>query len=177
VRKISTIASASLLVVAAGVGIAACGGISTIATSTTSTTATSSFDPSAVPRPTGPLSAPKVSVVDEENYLRDATEADPALATYVNDDGSVALKALLTDGSAFCAFLARGGGIDDAMVSLAIGARGVETTTHLPSTVATFNAIEATALLTLCPSEQDLVPAADRKNIRALGEALAGTSG
>jgi hypothetical protein len=121
--------------------------------------------------------APKASVGDEANYLKDVTEADPALATYASNNGNVALQALLTDGSAFCAFLARDGGVDDAIVSLAIGARGVEKTTHLPSTVTTFNTIEASALLTLCPSEQVLVPAADREKIRALGKALAGASG
>jgi len=178
-RKIPSVASAGMFVVAAGVGFAACGGAASIATSTTTaaTTTTSLVGPSAVSRPTGPLAAPKVSGADEENYLRDVTEADPALATYVSNDGNVALKALLTDGAAFCAFLARGGGIDNAMVSLAIGAKGVESTTHLPSTVTTYNTVEATAMLTLCPSEQVLLPAAARKNIQSLSEALGRTSG
>jgi hypothetical protein len=177
-RRLSTLVSAGTLVIAAGASIAGCGGSSAIATSTTSTIPT---NPSYLPiRPssTAPLSAPKVSASGEAAYLEDVSEADPALATYANGGGSVALKALLTDGSAFCAFLTRGGGIDDAMVSLAIGARGVEKSTHLPSTVATFNTIEAAALITLCPSEQVLLPAADRTRIRALADALAaGTSG
>jgi hypothetical protein len=92
----------------------------------------------------------------------------------VQAQGNVALRALLTDGSAFCAFLGRGGGIDNAMASVVIGARSVEPQTHLPSTVTTFNAIDAVALLTLCPSEQKLVPAQDRAKIRQLGNALAG---
>lgn len=166
--------AAGLFIVAAGAGGAACGGTAATTTSTTSTPLT---DPSTVPRSTGPLSAPKVSAGAEADYLKDVAEVDPVLATYASDDGSVAIRALLTDGSAFCAFLARGGGIDDAMVSLAIGAKGVEKTTHLPSTVTTFNTIEASALLTLCPSEQVLVPASDRKKIRSLGGALAGASG
>ena len=60
------------------------------------------------------------------------------------------------------------------MASVVIGARSVEPETHLPSTVTTFNAIDSIALLTLCPSEQRLVPGADRSRIRALGQALAG---
>lgn len=105
--------------------------------------------------------------------MTDVVQADPPLAAYVQGEGNVALRALLTDGSAFCAFLQRGGGIDSAMVSLAVGAASVETQTHLPSTVTTFNTVEAVALLTLCPSEQSLVPASNRSRIRALGEALA----
>lgn len=121
--------------------------------------------------------APKASDAADTDYLKDVTEADSALATYVSEHGNVALKALLTDGSAFCAFLARGGGIDNAMISVAIGARNLEKTTHLPSNVTTFNTIEASALLTLCPSEQTLLPPVDRKKIRSLGQELAGTSG
>jgi hypothetical protein len=101
-------------------------------------------------------------------------KADPGLGTYVQSEGNVALRALLTDGSAFCAFLQAGGGIDNAMASVVIGARSVELQTHLPSTVTTFNAIDAVSLLTLCPSEQRLVPAAAWAKIRALGKALAG---
>jgi hypothetical protein len=92
-------------------------------------------------------------------FLTGVTEADPALATYEQAQGSVALRALLTDGSAFCAFLQRGGGIDNAMIDLAVGARSVEAQTHLPSSVTTFTTVEAVALLTLCPSYQSLLPA------------------
>jgi hypothetical protein len=119
------------------------------------------------------LSAPKVSPAEEALYLTDVTEADPSLATYEQQQGNVALRALLTDGSAFCGFLAQGGGIDTALVDLAIGARSVESQTHLPTTVTTFNAIEAVALLTLCPSEQKLLPATDESKIHDLGAALA----
>ncbi len=87
--------------------------------------------------------------------------------------GEVALRAMLTDGAAFCAFLRRGGGTDNAMVSVAVGAQSVESRTHLPSSVTTYNAIEAVALLVLCPSEQDLVPVSDRSRIHELSEALA----
>ena len=41
----------------------------------------------------------------------------------------------------------------------------------------TYNTVEATAMLTLCPSEQVLLPAAARKNIQSLSEALGRTSG
>lgn len=109
--------------------------------------------------------------------MTDVTEADPALATYEQKQGNVALRALLTDGSAFCAFLQRGGGIDNAMVSVVVGARSQEAQTHLPLSVATFNSVDAVALLTLCPSDQKLVPASDRSKIRQLGHTLADRSG
>ena len=101
------------------------------------------------------------------------TEVDPVLATYVQKQGNVALRALLTDGSAFCAFLQRGTGIDNALAAVAIGARGEEAKTHLPLSVTTFNSIEAVALLTLCSRDQKLLPASDRSKIRELGDALA----
>ena len=66
-------------------------------------------------------------------YLSDVTLADPALVTYEQKQGNVALRALLTDGSAFCALLKRGGGIDEALVAEATGVRGTESQTHLPS--------------------------------------------
>jgi hypothetical protein len=43
--------------------------------------------------------------------------------------------------------------------------------------VTTFNAVEAVALLTLCPSEQRFLPAADRTKIGNLGASLTGRSG
>ena len=119
------------------------------------------------------MTAPKTTPVKDSQYLLDVTKADPALGTYVQDHGNVALRALLTDGAAFCAFLKRGGGIDAALTSVAIGAKSVEAQTHLPLKVVTFNTMEAVALLTLCPSEQKLLPATDRSKIRALGRALA----
>jgi hypothetical protein len=79
---------------------------------------------------------------------------------------------MLTDGSAFCAFLRRGGGIDDALLNVLAGARSVESQTHLPSGIATFNAIEAVGLIDLCPSEQKLVPAAIRTKLHRLHAAL-----
>jgi len=105
--------------------------------------------------------------------MTDVTVADPALVTYEQKQGNVALRALLIDGSAFCALLKRGGGIDEALVAEATGARSTELQTHLPLSVATFNTIEAVALLRLCPSEQKLVPASVRSKIRNLGKALA----
>ena len=139
------------------------------AATTTSSKPTSSSEPTR----SAPLSAPKTSVAQDEQFLTKVTEADPALATYEQKQGNVALRALLTDGSAFCAFLQRGAGIDNALADVAIGARGEEAKTHLPLSVTTFNSIEAVALLTLCPDDQKLLPASDRSKIRELGNALA----
>jgi hypothetical protein len=105
--------------------------------------------------------------------MSDVTVADPSLVTYERKRGNVALRALLTDGSAFCALLKREGGIDAALVAEATGARSTESQTHLPLSVTTFNTIEAVALLRLCPSEQKLLPAPVRTKIRNLGKALA----
>jgi hypothetical protein len=121
-----------------------------------------------------PLTGPKTTAAKDSQYLLDVAKADPALSSYVQQHANVALRALLTDGAAFCAFLRRGGGIDAALTSVAIGARSVESQTHLPLKVVTFNTMEAVALLTLCPSEQQLVPAADRRKIRKLGRTLSG---
>ena len=119
-----------------------------------------------------PLVAPRTSDAQDTEYLSDVARADPALNSYIQAQGNVALRALLTDGTAFCAFLQRGGGIDNAMTSLVIGANSVQSQTHLPATVTTFNTIDAVALLTLCPTEQKLLPAADRSRIQALAKAL-----
>ena len=119
------------------------------------------------------LAAPAASVVDDGRYLAEVTEADPSLAKYEKSKGNVALRSLLTDGSAFCAFLQRDGNLDDAMVSVVVGARQVQAQTNLPMTVTTFNAIDAVALLTLCPSLQKYVPPASLSKIRALGASIA----
>ena len=122
------------------------------------------------------MSAPRDSVAQDGQYLTEVTEADPALVTYEKSDGNVALRSLLTDGSAFCAFLQRDGDIDGAMVSVAEGAQQDESKTHLPLSVTTFNAVDAVALLTLCPSLEKAVPASDMVKIRALGASLSGMS-
>jgi hypothetical protein len=127
--------------------------------------------------PLTPLTAPKSSTVEDTEYLADVAQADGALASYIQTQGNVALQALLTDGSAFCAFLQRDADIDDAMASVADGARGVESQTRLPMTVATFNTIDAVALLTLCPSEQKLLPAAEQAKISQLGRELTSQPG
>ncbi len=124
-----------------------------------------------------PLSVPKTTFAQDTKFFTDVTEADPALVAYEQQQGNVALRALLTDGAAFCALLRRGSGIDDALVAEADGARGTESQTHLPLSITTFNTIEAVALLTLCPSEQTLVPASDRSKIRDLGRALGKRAG
>jgi hypothetical protein len=131
------------------------------------------------PAPTtgGPLVAPKTTTTQDAQYFTDLARADPDLSSYVNHYGNVALKALITDGSAFCAFLARGGGIDNAMSSVVIGANSVKDQTHLPSSVATFNAIDAVALITLCPGEQKLLPPAQQSTIRSLDNSLGSPSG
>lgn len=138
-----------------------------------SAAAASSSGPTSSLRPTTPLVAPKTSVAQDRKYLTDVTVADPGLVGYEQRQENVALRALLTDGSAFCALLKRGGGIDDALVAEASGARSTEAKTHLPLKVSTFNSIEAVALLTLCPSEQKLVPPSVRSKIHMLGKALA----
>jgi hypothetical protein len=119
-----------------------------------------------------PLAGPKTTAAKDSQYLLDVAKVDPALSSYVQQHGNVALRALLTDGAAFCAFLSRGGGIDAALTSVAVGARSVEAQTHLPLKVLTFNTMEAVALLTLCPADQKLIPAADRAKIRKLGRAV-----
>ena len=129
------------------------------------------------PTTTAPLTAPVTSPEQDAQYFTEVAEADPTLAAYEQKQGNVALRALLTDGSAFCAFLARGDGIDKSLVSVAVGARGDEAQTHLPLSVTTFNAVEAVALLALCPSDQRLLPAADRGRVQALGASLTGRSG
>ena len=128
---------------------------------------------SSVPASPARLSAPRDSVSQDGRFFTDVTEADPGLATYEQQQGNVALRALLTDGSAFCAFLQRGGGVDNALVAVAEGARDDESQTHLPLSVTTFNTIESVALLTLCPSYQRLLSPAARSKIRDLGQALA----
>jgi hypothetical protein len=119
-----------------------------------------------------PLTAPGSSVASDAQFLSDVTEVDPTLTTYEKQAGNVALRSLLTDGSAFCAFLQRDGDMDTAMVSVVVGARQVEAQTHLPLSVTTFNAVDSVALLTLCPSLQSVVPSSDLAKIRKLGAEL-----
>ncbi|MGA7835435.1 MAG: hypothetical protein WCA31_09550 [Acidimicrobiales bacterium] len=174
-RSPRTIAVACLLlaVIAAGVALAVHEG----GTAATATTTTSTSTPATEPPSTKPLSAPSVSVAADGLFLTDVTEVDPALVAYEKSEGNVALRSLLTDGSAFCALLERDHDIDGAMVSVAVGARQVESTTHLPLSVTTFNAVEAVAILTLCPSLEKFVPPSDMTKIRALGNSLTGSSG
>jgi len=159
----------------------ACGSSATVAstTSTSGATTPTTAAPSGptTSAPSGGLTAPAASAADEARFVTEVGEVDPALATYEQARGDVALRALLTDGSAFCAFLVRGGGIDQALVAVAQGAAADESQTHLPQSVTTFNAVESVALLTLCPSEQSLLPSATRARIRSLGATLAGRSG
>jgi hypothetical protein len=137
----------------------------------TTTLVTTTTAPPLVSR-TAPLS----SVASDAQFLSDVTEVDPALVQYEKKSGNVALRSLLTNGSAFCAFLRRSRDIDTAMVSVVVGARHVEARTHLPMTVTTFNAVDSVALLTLCPSLETTVPTSDRVRIRALGATLDGAS-
>lgn len=161
----------ALVVGLAGVSFIAAGCSSasshTASRSTANTTGTTT-----VTGQTGPLQAPQATPQQDGDYLTDVTEVDPTLANYAQSGGEVAARALLTDGSAFCAFLARDRAVDPALVSLAVGARSVESQTKLPLGVTTFNTIEAVALLTLCPAEQALLPASDRSHIAQLGRSL-----
>jgi hypothetical protein len=150
----------ALLSVAAGA--AACGSAgSGAASSTTSGSKADGFV------------TPKTTVSQDSTYLLDVVKADPGLSTYAQS-GQVADKALLVDGIAFCGYLHQGGGIDRALTSVAAGAQSLESTTHLPMSVTTFNTIEGVALVVLCPSEQKLLPSADQVKIRQLGRQLAG---
>ena len=122
--------------------------------------------------PPPPLQAPRTSAAQDTKFFTDVAEADPKLAAYEHKEENVALRALLTDGSAFCALLKRGGDLNDVLVEEATGARGTESQTHLPLSVTTFNTIESVALLALCPSEQKLLPASVRTKIHDLGKSL-----
>jgi hypothetical protein len=143
--------------------VASCGpSVGAAAAATTTSTSASSK----------PLSVPKTTVQEDSKFFTDVTEADPGLVTYEQKHGNLALEALLTAGSAFCALLKRGGGIDEALVEEAQGARSTETQTSLPLSVTTLNTIESVSLLTLCRSEQKLVPASVRSKIRRLSVQL-----
>jgi hypothetical protein len=136
----------------------------------------STADAAGSPTTVARLEAPKTSYAQDTLYFQDLAKVDQNLTTYVDKEQQVALQALLTDGSAFCAFLARGDGIDVALEDTALGADSVEKKTHLPRSVKTFNSIEAVALVTLCPSEQKLLPKADEAHIKALEHALSAPS-
>jgi len=166
---LSTLTLAVVCALSALPGVA---GASSLAAAASSSASHSTTSTSTSTKSSGPLHAPKTSLEQDQKYFTDITEADPALVTYEQQQGNVALRALLTDGSAFCALLARGGGLDQALVGEAEGARNAESTTHLPLSVTTFNTIEAVSLLTLCPSEQKLVPASVKSKIRRLGALL-----
>jgi hypothetical protein len=159
---------------AATIAVTACGSSTPAAAPTTRRAAAPTTAAAPPTTASGPLVGPETTPVQDGAYFSDLARIDPDLATYVNSNGNVALQALLTDGSAFCAFLRRGGGIDNAMTSLVIGAKSVQSQTHLPASVTTFNAIDATSLVVLCPDEQSLIPAADRTKIRQLAAVLAG---
>jgi hypothetical protein len=162
-------AAMMLVLLAVPIGVTACG--------QSKPTGSAASTPAKLSTPSTPLSAPKTSFAQDTKFFTDVTLADPALVTYEQKHGNVALQALLTDGSAFCALLKQGGGIDRALVAEAEGARSTESKTGLPLSVTTFNTIESVALLTLCPSEQSLVPIAVKAKIRNLGDALAHRAG
>jgi hypothetical protein len=124
-----------------------------------------------------PLRAPKTTNAQDSRYFTEVAEADPALASYEQKQGNVALRALLTDGAAFCALLKHEKEIDVSLVEEATAARSSEARTHLPLSVTTFNTVESVALLTLCQSEQKLLPASDRTKVRNLGETFTTPAG
>jgi hypothetical protein len=136
-----------------------------------------STPPTTSPKSSSPLRAPKTSNAQDTTYFTDLADADAALASYEQKQENVALRALLTDGSAFCALLQRARNLNDALVEEASGARSTEAQTHLPLSVTTFNTIESVSLLTLCPSEQKLLPGSVRIKIRALKKAFANSPG
>ena len=115
----------------------------------------------------------KTTVAQDQGFFTEVTKADPKLATYAQQQGNMALQALLTAGSAFCVLLKQGGGIDKALVGVAEGVRDTQSQTNFPLSVTSLNTVEAVSLLTLCPSEQRLVPASVRSKIRTLRAELA----
>ena len=174
-RKWRQVRASVCLVVVVAFGFGACS--RTDPASSASVTASPKPSSSSVPPPPGPLKAPETSVEQDGQFFTDVTEADPALVTYEQQHGNVALRALLTDGSAFCSLLQRGGGIDNALLALAVGARSDESETNLPLSVTTFNTIESVALLTLCPANLKRLPGPDQIKVRNLGAALARRAG
>lgn len=122
------------------------------------------------------LVAPRTSAAQDGRYLTDVAQADSDLVTYVQEEGNVALRAMLTDGTAFCAFLRRDGEIDTALEDVALGAHGVESQTRLPASVHTFNTLESVALIDLCPGEQHLVPRSVRAKLQRLAATLRSSS-
>ncbi len=172
--RFTRVRAAAAFVVLVTVGVSAgAGGAGADTTSSPSSSVGSPADTGGKDR----LVAPRTTPIQDTRYLADVAKADTDLADYVQQQGNVALRAMLTDGTAFCAFLRRGGGIDNALLDLVVGARGVEPQTHLPAKVATFNTMEAVALIDLCPSEQKLVPALVRERVGRLGRALDAPSG
>jgi len=157
------------------------GGLGTVLFATTLLISTLSFGTGAAWAGSGahagvPLRAPTTTPAQDAAYLTNVAQADSELATYTQQEGNVALRAMLTDGAAFCAFLLRDEGIDAALVDLADGARSVETQTHLPSSVRTFNTLESVAMIDLCPREQRLIPASVRSKLHQLAASLASSS-
>jgi hypothetical protein len=171
VRCASASALALLLLVALLVPVVTFVGLSTSAGAASSPQMSTPSTTS--PKSSSPLRAPKTSNAQDTTYFTDVAEADPALASYEQKQENVALRALLTDGSAFCALLQRARNLNDALVEEASGARSTEAQTHLPLSVTTFNTIESVSLLTLCPSEQKLLPTSVRSKVRALKKAFA----
>ncbi len=161
------------LLLAVPLGVAAWSPSGPAGSATTTSTKPSGSKSATSPTSPRPLRAPKTSFAQDAKFFTDVGQADPALITYQQQYGNTALRALLTDGSAFCALVRRGGGINAALVAEAEGARSTEAQTNLPLSVTTFNTIESVALLTLCPSEQKRLPASVRSKIRRLGAALA----
>jgi hypothetical protein len=99
-------------------------------------------------------------------------EADSSLQSYVDKYGDTAMRALLTDGAAFCALLAQHVGVDQALVDTVTGIRSVEATTHLTPTMRDLNTLESVALLTLCPASLKVLDPADQAKLRKLSAAL-----
>jgi len=151
--------------VACALALAACGSAAAVSTTTTAPRHTSGFSP------------PRTTLTQQAAYLQDVAKVDGTLATYAQSNGNLGLSALLNDGLAFCGYLRSGAGIDNAMTAVVAGASSVEPQTHLPSTVETFNTIDAVALLTLCPSEQAQIPPSARDTVHQLGQAIGAPAG
>ena len=73
-------------------------GLGPLSISSWSTTAQASSPKPHKSSEVAPLAAPKTSPVQDARYITDVAKADPGLATYVQQQGNVALKAMLTHG-------------------------------------------------------------------------------
>jgi hypothetical protein len=149
-------AASAALLLAVGLSVISCGSSKPVGSSATTT----------------PQSALKASSAQQNQYFQDVSRTVPALSSYVQQQGKVALDAILTYGSGFCVFLQDGDTPAEALVAVAAGAQKIESSTHFPASTTTFESIASAALLTLCPSEQTSLSAAEQTQLRQISKEL-----